>query len=80
MKIRKGDYGYISRQKLTRFLKTILFFSAAAGFFHRGLRAEQRRPDEYLYGYRHRGLHTGLHVGGGHDYDVDAKAHAPGAL
>mgnify|MGYP003284989765 FL=1 len=33
MKIRKGDYGYISRQKLTRFLKTILFFLLPLAFF-----------------------------------------------
>ena len=36
MKIRKGDYGYISRQKVSRFLKTILFFLLPLAFFSLG--------------------------------------------
>ena len=33
MKIKKGDYGYISQQKLSRFLKTLLFFLLPLAFF-----------------------------------------------
>ena len=37
MKIRKGDYGYIKRQKITRFLKTLAFFLLPLAFFVVGL-------------------------------------------
>ena len=37
MKIRKGDYGYIKRQKVTRLLKTLAFFLLPMAFFIIGL-------------------------------------------
>ena len=71
----KGSYGYVKAERKRRLLLTLLLFAIPLLIFFSGL----------IYNGTRNNILTvvailGLQVHGGHDYDLDGKAHERGGL